>query len=162
MRPVAGRANTAWLIVGVWCHVVWALLGRCAGGGLGYIGFFKLKTVVFRLLQLFVLKKALRQSDHAVYAIDSSHVGIALPDLPPRVFEFDSVFRPDCPQPLGRRNDFWEAPSGWCIPRCKTGGIPYRIIWYWDWDLVTEYLFARFDMEVSENVGFPKMIGLLL
>lgn len=44
---------------------------------------------------------ALRQSDHAVYAIDSSHVGIVLPELPPRVFEFDSVFRPDCPQLLG-------------------------------------------------------------
>lgn len=43
-------------------------------------------------------KEKAQQSDHAVYAIDSSHVGIVLPELPPRVFEFDSVFRPDCPQ----------------------------------------------------------------
>lgn len=43
-------------------------------------------------------KEKAQQSDHAVYAIDSSHVGIVMPELPPRVFEFDSVFRPDCPQ----------------------------------------------------------------
>ena len=43
-----------------------------------------------------------RQSDHAVYALDSSHVAIVLPEFDtPRVFEFDSVFRPDCSQHLG-------------------------------------------------------------
>ena len=51
-----------------------------------------------RIRPLSVKEKA-QQSDHAVYALDSSHVAIVLPELDtPRVFEFDSVFRPDCSQ----------------------------------------------------------------
>lgn len=45
-------------------------------------------------------KERAKNSEHAVYAVDSSHVEIALPAGVPcaRSFEFDSVFRPDCPQ----------------------------------------------------------------
>ncbi|CAJ1395522.1 unnamed protein product [Effrenium voratum] len=43
-------------------------------------------------------KEKAKDSAHAVVPLDTSRVEITLPDLPPQVFEFDSVFRPDAPQ----------------------------------------------------------------